>query len=110
MVYFWNPNCSADVCIPPNYAQEFCSRHGINLFVIAVYYDYSKMSYNFDLNRPVFGIDTEYYKTNLTAKYLDRFKVHLLGENYAGDEYPRFLLFQSDSLILARSKIEETIF
>lgn len=110
MVYFWIPNCSAPVCIPPNYAQEFCSRHGIDLFIIACYYDYDKMSFNFELDRPIFGVDTEYYKTNLTDKYLKRFKADLWGENSIDEsEFGRFHLFESDSLIIIRSKIEDLL-
>ncbi|TVR88780.1 MAG: hypothetical protein EA411_04085 [Saprospirales bacterium] len=81
VVYFWSPNCSAPVCIPPNFAQEFSSRHGVDLFIVANYYDYSEMAVDFDLERPIFGVDTEYYRTNFTDRYLRRFKADLFDEN-----------------------------
>lgn len=110
LVYYWSPNCRAPVCIPPNYAQEFCSRHGIDLFVIACYYNYDKMSFNFELDRPIFGVDTEYYKTNLTDRYLKRFKADLRGENsIIESDFGRFHLFKSDSLVKIESKIENII-
>ena len=108
IVYFWSPNCSAPVCIPPNYAQEYSSRQNVDLLIIATYYDYQKMNYDYNLDRPLLGIDTEYYRSNLTSRYLDRFKTDLIGkEAFEENKIGRFYLFESDSLVMVSSSIEE---
>ena len=106
LVYFWNPNCSAPVCVPPNYAQEYSNYNNLNLFIVAIYYEYNKMTVNYELVRPIFGVDTEYYSTNLTKRYLKKFREDLLEREWIEEEYPRFLLFQSDSLIASSESIE----
>jgi len=106
LVYLWSPNCSAEVCIPPNYAQEYSNTRNVDLFVVANYYDYRKMTIDYKLNRPIFGINTEHYRTNLTDRYLKKFRNDLLDGETIDNESPRFLLFRSDSLIAFNSSIE----
>ena len=40
------------------------------------------MSKDYALKHPIFGIDTEYYKTNLTTKYLQKFLQDVIGESF----------------------------
>lgn len=106
MVYIWSPNCSASVCVPPNYAQEYANNNNLELFIVANYYHYNKMTENFELVRPLFGVDTEHYRSNLTDRYMKKFKEDLIGREWVEDYYPRFLLFHNDSLISSSNNIE----
>lgn len=110
VVYFWSPSCPAEVCIPPNYFQEYCNTHNFEGYIVALYYDYEKMAINYNLDKPIFGINTKYYKTNLTKKYNRKFREDLLSSENLNDDYPRFLLFKSDSLIASSKKIEDLVF
>jgi hypothetical protein len=107
LVYFWDPNCGAPFCVPPNFAQEYSTEKNLELFIVATYYDYSKMAINYDLVRPVFGVDTEFYRTNLTDRYMKRFREDLFNVELIEEENPRFVLFQSDSLIATSQDLEE---
>lgn len=68
------------------------------------------MAVDFDLERPIFGVDTEYYRTNFTDRYLKRFKADLFDENFRDEnDIGRSHLFESDSLIMIRSNIEDLV-
>ncbi|GEM_PF-1576082 len=72
-----------------------------------MYYDYSKMAVDYNLVRPVFGVDTEFYRTNLTDRYMKRFRENLFNGELMEEEKPRFVLFHSDSLIATSQDLEE---
>ncbi len=73
LVYFWNPNCKSKICYPLELVENYCSSRNIDLFIVAEYYDLDQMQVSHNIKRPIFGIDTKYYKTNLTKKYLSHF-------------------------------------
>jgi len=62
------------------------------------------MAINYDLVRPIFGIDAEDYRTNLTKRYLKKIREDLLDRERLKDEYSRFLLFRADSLYSHRHR------
>jgi hypothetical protein len=53
--------------------QNRCLQNNIELFVVAEYYDAALMNIDYLLKKPLFGIDVEFYNTNLTEKYLNLF-------------------------------------
>lgn len=73
IVYIWKPKCSSKFCTPLEIVEEKCKLYNIDLFIVAEYYDLEMMSKNYKITRPILGIDTEYYKSNLTEKYLTNF-------------------------------------
>lgn len=77
-MYIWTPKCSSDRCIPLSTLQAYADKRHWELFIVAEYYDMPTMSKLYDIERPVFGIDCEYYKTNLTEKYVARFMKDVL--------------------------------
>ena len=61
------------VCIPLNVIQEICNKKNIQLYIVAEYYDLELMNKEYNISSPILGIDTDYYKTNLTSKYVKNF-------------------------------------
>ena len=61
IVYFWSLKCRRPICYPLNLLQKACLEKEIELFVVASYYDSETMSKNYDLVRPIIGINTGYY-------------------------------------------------
>ncbi|HNY45193.1 MAG: hypothetical protein QM212_02740 [Bacteroidota bacterium] len=80
IIYIWSPKCKSRFCYSLNLLQEICSQKGIELFVVAEYYDSKYMSKNYKISHLIIGIDTQYYKTNLTSKYLSKFIKDLIDE------------------------------
>ncbi len=104
LVYLWRPNCSGKMCYSLNLLQEKCDKENIELFIVAEYYDTEKMEINYKIERPIFGIDTEYYRTNLTSKYLSKFRFELTNKN---DNNGPFLYFYNGRFIKSFKDIEE---
>lgn len=73
MVYIWDPLCAGSYCYPPEAVQRFCNKRNITLFVVAEFYEGAKMNEIMFLKKPVFGIDSRYYKTNRAQKYIRGF-------------------------------------
>ncbi len=90
LVYIWPPKCKSDVCYPLHLIQKKCDEKHIDLFIVAEYYDYKLMQQTYKIKRPIFGIDTKYYRTNLTSKYVARFNFDLIGKKTTD----RFIYFK----------------
>ncbi|MCE7923271.1 MAG: hypothetical protein DYG98_09450 [Haliscomenobacteraceae bacterium CHB4] len=86
--------------------QEYCNKNNVELFIVAEYYDYSNMILNPSIKRPIFGIDCNYYSTNLTKKYMSRFLIDLTGEKITA-ENNYFFLFSNGCLIDKSKSLEE---
>ncbi len=98
LVYLWRPKCSSDICVSPGVLQSFCEKKGIELFIVAEYYDYEIMSLHHLTKRPILGIDCNYYSSHLTQKYVSRFLADILGpETTPQGNY--FFLFDSGCLV-----------
>jgi hypothetical protein len=82
LVYFWKSNCSSPMCYPIEVVQQKCNVQNVDLFVVAEYYDTYSMNNKYDVSRPVLGIDTRYYKSNMTKKYMSRFLQDLAEVEY----------------------------
>ncbi|MBV6443444.1 MAG: hypothetical protein EPGJADBJ_05192 [Saprospiraceae bacterium] len=106
IVYIWRPKCHSSICISPINMQEYCNKNRIELFIIAEYYDYSNMILNPPIKRPIFGIDCDYYSTNLTKKYISKFLIDLTGEEIT-EESNYFYLFGNGCLIDKSKSLED---
>jgi len=73
IIYFWSPKCKSKVCYPIQAVQDACAKAKIPVFIVAEYYDVPQMSKEYNLERPIIGIDIKYYKTNFTDKYVTKF-------------------------------------
>lgn len=104
LVYFWSPKCFSKVCISLNMAQEICSKKGIKLYIVAEYYDSELMNKKYDLETPIFGIDTKYYSTNLTEKYMKKFIIDIEATK---DQENRFLYYKNGEFFKNYENIEQ---
>ena len=95
LVYVWSPNCKSGYCYSLNAIQTKCDEKNIELYIVAEYYDGKKMQLDYHLRRSIIGIDTKYYKTNLTSKYLSKFINDLTSKS---DIHNRFLYFTNGIL------------
>ena len=73
LLYIWSPKCKSKICFPLEIVENYCTSNNIDLYIVAEYYDLEEMQISRKIKRPIFGIDTKYYKTNLTKKYLSKF-------------------------------------
>jgi len=103
IIYMWKPKCKGEYCYELGLLQDICTAKRIELFVVSQYFDTKSMLIKYNIDRPVFGVDTEHYKTNLTEKYLSRFIYDLTSKNYKGNN---FLYFKKGSLIKSFDDIE----
>lgn len=95
MVYYWQPSCQSEICIPIYAVDQYCQENGIALYVFSEYYHNKKMANESYSNYPIIGIDTKYYKTNLTNKYIPKFFADLGIENTIDN----FFLFENSKLV-----------
>jgi hypothetical protein len=87
LVYLWSPKCSSKICYPLDVIQKECNNYGLELFIVAEYYDNELMNKNYNIDRPILGIDISYYKTNLTSKYLSKFIEDLTLQKDINDKF-----------------------
>jgi hypothetical protein len=104
LVYLWRPNCGGRYCYDLTLVQEFCDKNELELLVVAEYYDYAKMSSESALNNNIIGIDTDYYKSNLTSKYVSLFFADLLGKEVS---LGYFSFFHEDRFISCFNSLDE---
>lgn len=108
LVYIWKPHCPNEACISPVYLQSKCDERDIEAFVVAEFYDCELMQLNSVLDKPIFGIDQDFYNTNLTSKYLTKFWSDLSNfEN--GISRKMFVLFENGVPTQTKSHVEEIL-
>jgi len=73
VVYIWKPKCASNLCYSLNALQDKCKTIHKDLFIVAECYDADMMSLTYNIDRPILGIDTRYYRSERTARYLSRF-------------------------------------
>lgn len=105
LVYIWSPNCSNN-CTSLSTLNYLCDSLGIDLIIVAEYYDEKKMSRNYSLKKPIVGIDTHYYKSRFTSKYLRNFLFDLTNQNL---EFQPFLVFKSDKFIIHCRTLDDAL-
>jgi len=104
IIYLWAPKCKSPFCIPINLAQQQCTLRKATLFIVAEYYDFDKMDELYNTERPIFGIDVDYYRSNLTSKYVKRFISDLATKDI---EPARFIRFHKGQIVGAGPTIQD---
>ncbi len=104
IVYVWSSRCQSELCYSLNLVQQKCDAKGVELFIVAEYYDDELMRFKYRIEHPILGIDTEYYKTNFTSRYMSRF-LHDLASIQKFEN--RFLYFENGIMKRAFSAIDE---
>ena len=104
VVYLWAPKCKGKFCYSLNFLQQKCDTKGVTLYIVAEYYDTQLMQINYKINKPISGIDVEYYNSNKTSKYLSRFIYDLtLRKDMSG----RIIYFEDGVFKKSFESIEE---
>ena len=104
VVYLWAPKCKGKFCYSLNLLQQECDTRGVALYIVAEYYDTQLMQINYKINKPISGIDVEYYNSNRTSKYLSRFIYDLtLRKDMSG----RLIYFEDGVFKKSFESIEE---
>lgn len=85
--------------------QSYCDLKKIDLFIIAEYYDIEQMKVSHNIKKPIFGIDTKYYKTNRTQKYLQKLYQELNINLQKNAPEHRYLLFDNGKYIKSYESI-----
>ena len=62
-------------------------------------YDCEQIAIFFDKKQPVIGIDTRYYKTNFTDRYLKKFMFDLTGIKDMGMAGGRYFFFEKGKYV-----------
>ena len=107
LVYIWKPNCRGKYCYSLDLLQKYSTDKGMELFVVAEYYDTEKMNLTYKISKPLVGIDTKYYATNLTSKYLSKFIADLTKGQLTPSEQPyNFLFFERGKFISSHVDLE----
>lgn len=104
LVYIWQPNCHGKFCYSLKMIQDFCNQKNYDFFVVAEYYDLTAMKTQTSLTNSIIGIDTKYYKTNLTNKYLRKFLTDLTNSS---DVYNNFFLFEKGIYMKSLNTMDE---
>ncbi len=97
-VYIWAPKCKSKYCYPINFIQQKADSSGAELFIVAEYFDSELMNIRYNIERPIFGPDIEYYKSNKTAKYLPELLADI-GVPKMNISNGRILLFENGSFV-----------
>lgn len=105
IVYIWGPICKSKNCYPLSIVQSYCDLKKIDLFIIAEYYDIEQMKVSHNIKKPIFGIDTKYYKTNRTQKYLQKLYQELNINLQKNAPEHRYLLFDNGKYIKSYESI-----
>jgi hypothetical protein len=104
IVYIWSSRCQSELCYSLNLVQQKCDAKGLELFIVAEYYDDELMNFKYRIEHPILGIDTEYYKTNFTSRYLSRFLRDLAGITKFEN---RFFYFENGIMKRSFSEIDK---
>lgn len=105
VVYVWSPLCQSTTCYRLEFLQQYLDKKGIELYIVSEYYDLESMAVKYKLRRPIFAVDTKYYKSGLTDKYMKRFKWDLT--NKVDTTYNKIYYFENGIYINSFRRIEE---
>ena len=104
VLYVWNPLCSSKLCYAINVVQRECSKKKIDLYIVAEYYDGPTMNQDYQIERPLFGIDVDFYQSSFCDKYIPKFMNDLIGTPSRDN---KFIEFRNGSYTRTFDRLEE---
>ncbi len=104
LVYDWAPRCDSEYCVLLSACQDFCSKKGYNLYVVAEYYDMKIMNAQNTIDFPILTANHNYYNEYSINKLKNKFEGELLNGQPLPKESEtyRYLFFDGDKLIDAK--------
>ena len=110
IVYSWVPHCTSSSCYLLSYVQSYCDSHGFTLYVIASYYDSTRMLVEQEnISMPLFSANEKYYKTKYRSKYTKLFMKDLLKDDKLANEiwHKNIFIFNYGKLTAHSMKLED---
>jgi len=115
LVYFWSPHCPGETCYPVKTVQELAEKQGNNLLVICDYFDFEAVQAQSvkALQYPLLAIHSDYYNSDICAKYQMRFRLDLFDIEEKDDletspKYSRYLWFYQGELVTTGARLLKT--
>ena len=87
--------------------QRKCNDKQIELYIVAETFDVKMIQQKHKITRILFGINTDYYKTNLTPLYLPKFIKEMEKANKKDNTYNRLFYFKKGQFIKSVFVIED---
>lgn len=101
MVYIFANGCSSENCLPLNQVEYYAEDYGYKLYLVMSGYSSLKATTSQTFDTPLFAINTEYYETNKSRKYLRAFRKDLGYDEFVrkNDRLGSYMFFEGDSLV-----------
>jgi hypothetical protein len=106
VVYMWSPNCKSRFCPSLDILQRKCNEKQIELFVVAETFDINMLEQKHKTVKTLYGINTQYYKTNFTAWYRPRFIKDMQEAAEKDKTFNRLFYFKNGLFIKSVHEIE----
>ncbi len=90
VLYVWQPLCSSELCYAINVVQRECTKKNIDLYIVSEYYDGPSMQQDYKIDRPIFGVDVDYYQSSLCDVYIPKFMRDITGTAARNNKFIEF--------------------
>ncbi len=104
LVYQWSPMCGSKACLSLNFLQSFCTKHSIELFVVADFYYNIFSQCHFLIDHPVFIANEVAYGTDKCKELQELFYSDLLGKDlyelHSDDLWFRYFYFENGKFVM----------
>ena len=107
VVYMWSPNCKSRFCQSLEILQRKCNEKQIELFVVVETFDINMLEQKHKTVKTLYGINTQYYKTNFTAWYRPKFIKDLQETKEKENTFNRLFYFKNGQFIKSVLEIKE---
>ena len=107
VVYMWSPNCKSRFCPSLDILKRKCNEKQIELFVVAETFDINMLEQKHKTVKTLYGINTQYYKTNFTAWYRPKFIKDLQEAKEKENTFNRLFYFKNGQFIKSVLEIKE---
>ncbi len=98
LLYIWSPECKSPGDNLLLKMESYCRSNDITLVIIQEYFSFKSIPDQNQLSAPIYGINTQYYKSDQCSRYTNRFILELTGKEEKEISYSRYFLFEEDKL------------
>jgi hypothetical protein len=107
VVYMWSPNCKSRFCPSLDILKRKCNEKQIELFVVAETFDINMLEQKHKTVKTLYGINTQYYKTNFTSWYRPKFIKDMQEAAEKENTFNRLFYFKNGQFIKSVLEIKE---